>query len=117
MSNKKYLSVVLKVDKDVKKCVLTRTYPMNIDIPFIVYFYSKEKKAIIGEAVCDDIEDVSNPAYIAKRTGYSEEGTVKYLQGCDGYLWRLKSIQRYKSYRELSYFGLKKLTKKWGYAE
>ncbi len=117
MSGRRHLSVILKVDKKISKVVLSRTCPTAIEIPFLVYIYSKADGAIIGEAICDDIEDVSNIEYIARQTGFTEDSTRAYLQGSDGYLWRLKEITRYKSYRELSYLGLEKPPHKWRYVE
>lgn len=117
MSNKKYQSIMVKVDDKITKYVLSRTFPLHIDFPFVLYYYSKKAKAVVGEAVCYDIEDVSKPEYIAEKTGHTVESTIKYLEGCDGYLWKVSDIQHYKSHRDLNFYNLKRPPGKWRYVE
>lgn len=53
MSNKKYQSIMVKVDDKITKCVLSRTFPLHIDFPFVLYYYSKnEKKCNVKQRLC-----------------------------------------------------------------
>lgn len=90
-----------------KKTVEVRkTLPFSVVVPFKCYIYeSQERKAVIGEFVCDYIRDIEEP-YWDKVAGtcLTERQMHEYAQGALLYGWRISELVIYDNPRSISEF-------------